>query len=386
MRRAQTAFRLRKEQHVAALEEKCGELGTIIEEMSNTFMQLSDKLLESGAVHASTLRPTIERFLQLSQRASHEAGETVDEYSESIGLVHNTTGSSMSVEEKDTGPSQAVPTQGSASLGHTQCPTEIATDDLQDVPIAIPKASGSGGTSNLNPLLDYRLWGIHKQPSSTDGTSALPYILAGRDSFASRLYFETIVLAVQALQGARSRTISNSIFRYKMRHANSKHILAKLTGVLNVMLHGTSQDPNRPQKDYLIQGTSEDEQATKVAIMRVIASEGSVESDYLSSWEVERYLQDKWSFNIDSGAVRVHPLGPESSSHFHPRENLHNSLSYAPTMIPGLWGHEQTILDVKPLVEALSRVTVSIGEGPRWHFTQIDLMVQSLLTENMKSQ
>jgi hypothetical protein len=97
-----------------------------------------------------------------------------------------------------------------------------------------------------DPYRNY-LWGS-LQNSSTDGTGALPYILAGRDSFASRLYFEMIVMAIRALRGEEPRDILDSMYRYKRRYANFDHILGVTSGVLNMMLHGTSQDPKETPK------------------------------------------------------------------------------------------------------------------------------------------
>ena len=48
VRRAQKAFRTRKEQHAANLEEKCRTLESVVEEMTNEFLRFSDGLLRIG--------------------------------------------------------------------------------------------------------------------------------------------------------------------------------------------------------------------------------------------------------------------------------------------------------------------------------------------------
>jgi hypothetical protein len=77
VRRAQTAYQTRKQQYVSALEEKSLELEGIVEEMTNTFVGLSDNLLQSGIDSPYiTKEPkvTLQRFLELSRRAAWELG------------------------------------------------------------------------------------------------------------------------------------------------------------------------------------------------------------------------------------------------------------------------------------------------------------------------
>lgn len=371
---------------MVALEEKCRDMELVIEEMSKTFLNFSDSLLQSGSVNPKILRPTMETFLQLSQRAARELGEESVKTPDDIGEESDTpTRSTELIKRNNSGASKIVASREVATRDHSLYSSEDPMVMSQDASDATPRASGNGDLSNFEPLVDYSLWGLPKQSTSTDETCAIPYILAGRDSFASRLYFETIVLTVAALQGERPREIVQSIFRYKMQFANSSKILGCLSKVLNLMLHGTSQNPNRSGGEDMFQGSSETRETTKKAIMRIIGSQGSTESDYLSSWEVEQYLRNRWSLGIDSKAVRVHPFGAESLNPSHPRGELQRPLSYAPTIVPGFSGPEQIILDVQPLVEALSRVTVSIGEGPRWHFPQVDHIVQCFLAENMQN-
>jgi hypothetical protein len=80
VRRAQQAYRTRKEDHVTQLEEKCYELEGVVEDMTNTFIAFSDTLLNSESVGLETtkqLRETMKKFLVLSETAAHHAEEAI---------------------------------------------------------------------------------------------------------------------------------------------------------------------------------------------------------------------------------------------------------------------------------------------------------------------
>jgi hypothetical protein len=94
---------------------------------------------------------------------------------------------------------------------------------------------------------------------------------------------------------------------------------------------------------------------------------------------VERYLRERWRLGIDSRAVRVQPASEYISDGSSPANVLN---LFAPTVVPGLAGKEQLILNADPLVEKLKPAAVSIGEGPRWHMSDIDAVVQTFLQEN----
>jgi hypothetical protein len=60
---------------VIKLEDTRRGLEMVVEEMSNTFMSFSDTLLKAGLVDPGLLKSNLEKFLQLSQRATLEVGE-----------------------------------------------------------------------------------------------------------------------------------------------------------------------------------------------------------------------------------------------------------------------------------------------------------------------
>jgi hypothetical protein len=374
VRRAQTAYRTRKQRYVSALEEKCLELEGIVEEMTNTFVGLSDSLLQSGidSPHITKeLKVTLQRFLELSRRAAWEPEGEREVLTERVDLndpperLFSVT-SNMSLDVVD---------EHSMELRPGGC----------DVQIYAKRGRNSINFGNADPYLNYRVWGLPLQSSSMDGTSAIPYILAGRDSFASRLYFETIALAVRVLHEDPDGGIANSIFRFKFRHATSSQVRRVVDSVLNMMLHGTSQI-----KEKVMLADELDDVGIKAKIVRELERIGVSEPDFLTTWDVDRYLRDKWKLAIDSHTVRIQPRGlmaaPHSPSIF---ENAlgsntaskESSNLMAPTMIPGFTHAAQAVWDAQALVVRLKLAATTIGEGPRWHHADIDAAVEDFLEE-----
>ena len=162
-----------------------------------------------------------------------------------------------------------------------------------------------------------------------------------------------------------------------------------------MLLRGTSQVPSPAN---LIDSGELDEDTVKAAIVGEVVLQGGSVSEYLATWDVERYLRDKWVLAIDSNAVRIRrPLleAPEemASSPFkiEPRSESSsssqpNAMPFAPTMIPGFSHSEQVVLDAQPLLQKLTAAMVSIGEGPRWHLSSIDAAVQTFFRENSVSK
>jgi hypothetical protein len=176
-----------------------------------------------------------------------------------------------------------------------------------------------------------------------------------------------------------------SMFRYKMRYSTRDKILGILAGVLNMMLHGTSQDPTSASASgngniYLAQI---DNEIIKETIVKEIVLQGGSESYYLSSWEVEHYLRNRWGLAIDSNTAQLQPGGSSKAV----QDTAFYDMSpkfVVPNMIPGFKHSEQAVLDVQPLVERLSNEAVTIGQGPRWHFAQVDITVQDFLSNNKR--
>lgn len=376
--------------------------------MANEFIRFSDGLFGNGdgrsgvedvdAYVKRELQGTMERFLELGRRAGRDPGEQEEEEGE--GAEENADegqeeGTNFDYSERN----------GSQLQDHTMLSTRPSTlqppEPLhsQHTTVALPTISSNAPHQNPNLYLN-NIWTL-SPPSSSD-TSAIPYILAGRDSFAARLYFSIISSAVHSLRGTSPPTLAQSFFRYKCRYISPSRIQSVVDGVLNMLLHGTSQ-ARAPTGGvpglgpvHGAWGGEDDEVTIKRAILSEVEERGEREDEFLATWDVEKYLKTKWRLAIDSTTVRVKPRAVISEECLNAVSafgdfggNLVGSgdgdigvIMGAPTMIPGFEHSCQRIWDAGSLVERLLDVAVTIGEGPRWHYRQIDSVVEAFLVEN----
>ena len=362
---------------MAGLESKISELDKIVEEMSNTFLGFSKDLLKSQQLDPILLKHTTQVFLSLSQRASHALD---DEESVETGedASHDLRRNESSSTELD------MQSGFAASLGDIgDPPAQSFNEKPQPNLIAVVPGTRRVQPCGIpDPYQNY-LWGT-PQGSSNDGTSAIPYILAGRDSFASRLYFESIVQIVRALQG-EAPSFLDSAYRFKRHYVSFHRILGVTSGVLNMLLHGTSQDPKERNKSVLA-SEPEDGDLITASIAQDLALRGVSYTEYLNTWNVELYLRDKWGLGVTSSTVRtpkrVLEVHPGVLTEQMPSVSNPDPIAFAPTLVPGFSHSEQTLFDAESLVEKIVLGAVSLGKGPRWHVSVIDGIVNSFLQES----
>ena len=384
MRRAQKAYRTRKEDHVTQLEEKCHELEGVVEDMTSTFVAFSDHLLHSESVGPETtkeLRETMKKFLVLSEKAARDAWQAAP----SLDEIQEPPATDPVLEVDNSSPKTFDDAYPEEDLSAVSSLFQISPF-LHNTEIT-RQTSVTYGTNTMDfaipsPFVNYGVWGI--RPQHSRGSSIIPYVVAGRDSFASRLFYGSIVRGLQSLRGEGPPEDAYRIFRYKFRYLNPTQIQAILDGVLDTLLHGTSR-PNGVDGEDMNPGEVI-MSGIKTRIVREIELLGGSEGEYLSTWDVERYLTTKWRLSLDSNWVRIKPaamvvaegdIEPAIVSGIYDKYE-----SFAPTVIPGFSQPKQVVWDVSELVENLERLTITIGNGPRWHHKDFDAAIEAFLKEN----
>jgi hypothetical protein len=128
-----------------------------------------------------------------------------------------------------------------------------------------------------------------------------------------------------------------------------------------------------------------DELVIKSRIIDEIEMMGGSEKEYLSTWDVERYLRNKWRLLLDSNWVRIRPLALLGTDDGHPStttDGIYDKYElFAPTVVPGFSQRKPIVWDVSSLVEKLERLAVTIGQGPRSHYRDVDTAIESFLEE-----
>ncbi|EPE28624.1 hypothetical protein GLAREA_09745 [Glarea lozoyensis ATCC 20868] len=383
LRRAQIAYRKRKETHLSGLEQRCEDLEHVVEQMTNEFINFSDRLISSGSSNAENIRDVrsvLGRFLELSkQAAKHTDNEPFAEVSRDFEKSQNFTQSEgLNLDNEDVPPPPAVtlPIMGSTFLDISKTFAPATTVQR----FAPMKQTSSVTTGFSDPYIN-TFWTPPITPDMDN--SIIPHVLSGRDSFSSRLYYETINLAVRSLKGEAPWRYAASIFRYKLQYASREQLFGVLAGVLDMLLLGTNQVKEGGVPQRVVDGDG----AVKDGIIRQIVAQGGSEDQYLPSWEVERYLRERWAFTLDSSSVRIQQRriqefedGPEPSL---PYERAgFDPTSFAPTVIPGFPAASQVILNSERLLDELKKRALTVGAGPRWHVTSIDDAVNVFLRQN----
>ena len=314
---------------MSAVEAKSRDLEKVVEDMTQEFVGFSDALVAGGNVDESVIGPllrgTLERFLELGKKAAREPGESGQE---SDGEDDASTIKGAENEMEKAGMSENLVGEWEFSTG------VLAEGDLPFLtpeflsPLSLPEqefhnlVTTASNLTTFDPYLN-NVWQSGLAPSFCP--SILPHILAGRDSFASRLYFETVSLAVRSLSGDAPYHFVQAMFRFKLRYASRTQLSSLLSGVLNTLLQGTSS----------FEGEVYDRKDVKAAIVSEVERGGAREEEFLNTWEVERYLRTRWRLGLDSQAVRVQPASEYASDGSIPASVL--SL-FAPTVVPGFVG------------------------------------------------
>ncbi|KAN0108586.1 hypothetical protein V8E51_008328 [Hyaloscypha variabilis] len=384
VRRAQKAYRARKENHVTELEEKCRELDGVIEDMTNTFVAFSDNLLGSENIGPETnkkLKETMKKFLVLSEKATRDPWEPLPSFDENNELP---------------APDETINSKRSASIGTviyepqsqsmSTAPVLFGIDPILRSNVNVQQTPGLYGMNIMDPPGMYphanNLWDLQPQHDHSHNC-IIPYVIAGRDSFASRLFYSTIVRALRSLRGEGPTDDASKIFRFKFQYWKPQKVQAKLDRVLDTLLHGTCQMLGN---NLEAMETEEEIRKVKALILRQIQMAGGSEEDYLPAWNVEQYLKNKWRLSLDSNWVKLQPFALLSNAGYGDTtiksETYEKYERFAPTMVPGFSQQKQVVWDVSRLVEKLQGLTVTIGEGPRWHYRDIDAAVEGFLEEH----
>jgi hypothetical protein len=140
-----------------------------------------------------------------------------------------------------------------------------------------------------------------------------------------------------------------------------------------MLLYGKIYTPREETQAYDVM--------VKKAIVEEVRTLGHSGDDYISPWNVERYLGDQWKLVIDSNSVKIQQRmdRPNQGLSSSASEQIDSSYMLAPTFIPGFPSTGQRLLSVGPLLQKLTAMSVTIGEGPRWLIADVDAAVDEFL-------
>jgi hypothetical protein len=267
-----------------------------------------------------------------------------------------------------------------------------------------------------------------------------PYQISGSNSFALRLYIDTLGVVFQCLQG--SITIPGfipSILRYRFRYEKKDKIM-ELIGIQlqnmkiderNTNTYCQTNEPLVESIGHPVMSKSDYENLGLAPLIVEIAEDATKDgisiSSWLDPWNTQKYLTERWGMTLSATSVNIpnhtiqlllniphmpegtsssmknsdnitrdtneidisrSPIWQSSSRETFPRSRNYSSketarLSKIPQLTSFRMGRhsEGLVLNSTSLVKKLSIYGVCFAEGPRFEKNQIDEAVLGLLQD-----
>jgi hypothetical protein len=314
---------LRKQAEADRLRDRISSLEDAIEAMSHEFIKFGDQVASSchtqGNIHIlEDLKQTTKRFLEFAHAAEMAAsgeegttssptnsqGKAVSKPSQSLAEVHR--------QVEPTAPSIPNPQASLPSdLGFTM-PFEFST--LFSATAPNPTYSKIG---NFSPRLTY---GILTNYFPTHLWSH--YQISGPNSFATRIYMETLMMIILALQGQTDLPgFIPSVFRLRFRYDNPSDFISLATNQLAPMSISPPHDNNSPVEKLVLFGPEDPVMTDPIRgkIYEEIEEREGDLKEWLDPWDTQEHLSRKWGLQLTYSNVRVPglptALGPSPRRH-----------------------------------------------------------------------
>jgi hypothetical protein len=267
-------------------------------------------------------------------------------------------------------------------------------------PVAgLPNFLDNAGHSS--PRLGYGVLGKISQLAAAEEFLG-HYLVAGPDSFALRLYKDTIIMSLRVLQGEISVPgFISSLMRYRFRYEKFDNYVSDASNFLEGLslenpAHAAKRMQNTQNKSSIVLfGPTHPVMTSVLRTMMyqdMVQEVGSV-SEWLDPWNTQLYLQDEWGFKLTASTAIFSPISTY--------QNGKRGTSFEAGQIPStselsyIFSHEvmnnstedsSPILPAQPLAESLIRKAVCFGEGPRFYKDNIDATAAEFLARMNKPQ
>jgi hypothetical protein len=391
---------LRKQAEADRLRDRISSLEDAIEAMSHEFIEFGDRVANFSQTKGKVqiledLKQTTRRFLEFARAAEMAAsgeegttsspagsqGRVVSEASQSLAEVHHQVRPTPPTAPSFPNPQTCLP----SDLGFTM-PFELSS--LFSATTLNPTYSKIG---QFSPRLTYGIL-TNYFPSHLWSH----YQISGPNSFATRIYMETPMMIILALQGQMDLPgFIPSIFRYRFRHDNPSDFISLANNQLASMSI-SPHDNNSPEEKLVIFGPEDPVMTdpTRGKIYEEIEEREGNLKEWLDPWDTQEHLSRKWGLQLTYSDVRVssQTLGHLPPSWDLPLDDIFLAATSDPNML-GLWDKRANfaaddyevpktsdlVFNAKPLAMKLIQESVCFGEGPRFFKRNIDVAASSFL-------
>jgi hypothetical protein len=442
---------LRRQATITALEKRVNLLENAVEEMSKEFVGLGDRLLQSSQVTRNPpllddLRGTMRRFLDIVQTT--DRGNDEEESSEPADTAQQHDSS-----ESSKGPMEMAIVTPATAGGTLPNALPNVPSVVAELPIFFAQPNELIGPATLDiiqletlgrfsPRLSYGLLGGSFPTLENVSTIYnMDYLIGGLNSFATRLFFDTVDMVWRAMAGELHMPgFIASACRYRLRH-DRPDILRMLCYHKATQLRNEGVTVDRggldsdPETMELAQNafTPQDYARLKHAIIGCVSEllqDGSSPDEWLDPWSTYRYIGTKWGLKLTSSVILVPSKALRSFSASQSQDTimdlsttedscfstqrlsvdtntstmdfsqhgqnamasaLSESENYSQSQhrqntvpaMPMKFGDEQpdVIVNAQRLLQKLALDMICLGDGPRYAKPHIDAAVQSFLGE-----
>ena len=400
--------------------------------MSIEFVELGDRLLQSAQVSRNApflddLRDTMRRFLDLvrstdrltdDQEDNSLYQETIQQY-ESSGSSQPPWKTALSSPILD-GHKKSIQSETSPSIvaelpGFFTQPQDLIGPASLDL-------IQRGTTGGFGPVLSYGLLSrSHPDLDKVPMVFDMDYCIGGLNSFATRLFFNSIDITWKSLSGQIQLPgflASSCRYRFRYDRPDTLRMLCyrKLTQMRSEGFKISTEALDAHHLDDMetvINAFTPEEYAilrhSIIGCVSELLQDGFLPQDWMDSWNTYQYISMKWDLKLTSSSVLVPPhtlqtfsasqlgntpLEPTAKSSG-PRENtmtssFHSEMSSQTQEVQDttastslMYGamRPDVIVDARRLLQRLTVGMVCLGDGPRFSKPQIDAAIQFFLAE-----
>lgn len=403
---------IRKQAETDRLRQRIASLEKAVEGMSNEFIEFGDRLVSSSGISWNAqllddLKGTTGRFLDYARTAESLANE---EEGASTAASESLQPSGVSTTPTALG---STPWCLPERIG-LPMPFEFSTlfPSPETQPVA-PLLRSPKRAGHFSPRLGYGLLSDNTSQLTAAETLMNHYFVAGPNSFAIRLYKDTIILVIRVLRGEISIPgFIPSIFRYRSRYEKYGDFLADVSSFMERMsledsatedpVEGVSDSEN--ESSLVLFGLSHPVMTSplRATIQNDMVQENGSLGEWFDPWNTQLYLQKQWGFELTASTARLaipksapQTMTGDLSESFSEDlfqtavEPWYGSMQEAQEAMDrgeSWFAPEKTtaqtsnpVLLVQPLAERLIKSAVCFGEGPRFIKGNINVAANEFL-------
>jgi hypothetical protein len=356
----------RKQAETDRLRKRIASLDKTVESIVTEFIHFGDRRVNSsqplsGIPQLDDLKQTTRRILDYARTAESLANE---EGSESIS---------------DTLPfAEVSSTSTTSQLPSSSSPIEVCTPFTASKyfpVIGFPPSRIQ--TGHFSPRLGYGLLNKTAQVGAAEEFLS-HYSVAGPNSFALRLYKDTITLSIRILQGEISIPgFIPSLMRYRFRYEKSDNYVTRASNFLERLSLQDSAMDTENESGIILFSPSHPvmNSVLRVTMYQDLVQEVGSVGEWLDPYNTQLHLQNRWGLKLTASTARLSATSKRQQGEIRGNSEAGQFVSFydpGSGLSDSFVEESSPVLPAQSLAESLIRKSVCFGEGPRFYKGNID--------------